>query len=147
MEHYSHPRIATALYRIYQRKLRELLKDTPVNPSSADYLRVISNEPGATLVEMTTILGVSAPAVVQTLTTLERDGLIMRIPDNTDGRVKRVYLTEVGHAVKGDVNHAFETIINDFHNRLTPNENAELEKLLTKLFDSLTQDSKDEARA
>lgn len=147
MEHYSHPRIATALYRIYQRKLRKLLKDTPVNPSSADYLRVISNEPGVTLVEMTAILGVSAPAVAQALSTLERDGLIARVPDSSDGRVKRVYLTESGHAVKGDVNHAFETIINDFHNRLTPNENAELERLLTKLFDSLTQDSKDEARA
>lgn len=139
MEHYSHPRIVTALYRAYQRQLRDALKDAPLNPSSADYVRIISNEPGITLVELAELLGVSAAAVAQVLSTLERDQLIKRVPDKVDGRVKRIYLAEKGEAVEDTVNQAFETLISDSSSSLTAEENEELERLLVKLFTAAVQ--------
>lgn len=143
MDHYSHPRIVTALYRAYQRELRASLKDIPVNPSSADFLRIISNEPGITLVELARLLGVSASAVAQVLSTLEKNGLIERVADTSDGRVKRIYLAKGGLAIEKDINKAFDDLIADASSVLAPEENAMLESLLTKLFEHATDRSKD----
>ncbi|MDB5184739.1 MAG: MarR family transcriptional regulator [Candidatus Saccharibacteria bacterium] len=44
-------------------------------------------------------LGVEAPSVTRKAQQLERDGLVMRVPDDKDGRAVRLRLTEAGAAI------------------------------------------------
>lgn len=144
MEHYSHPRAITALYREYQKRLRGLLKPIPVNAQNADYLRVVSNEPGITLHELSQKLGVSTPAVTQVIASLEKSGFIRRETDATDKRLRRLYLSEQGLAIELELNTVFDDFIQLNSSILTPEENIELERLLTKLYDALHEENNDD---
>lgn len=140
MEYYSHPRIVTALYRNYQKLLRENLADLPVNPATADYLRVISMNPGITLVELAQLLRVSAPAVAQVLSSLEKGGYIERVVNEDDRRAKRIYLSEKGKEIAGPLNAVFDSLIERSFDALSDEENEELKRLLTKLLVSLDEE-------
>lgn len=144
MEHYSHPRAITALYRTYQHLLRKRLEGIPVSVSSADYLRVVANEPGITLCELATLLGVSAPAATQVISALERDGMLRRETDKSDKRVKRLFLDTAGETVSDELNEVFDDFIAYSCNQLSEEENEELERLLKKMFKALQGRSEEE---
>lgn len=52
------------------------------------------------LTELTRTEQITQPAITQLVTRLERDGLVERRPDPTDGRAVLVYVTEAGRRVR-----------------------------------------------
>lgn len=52
------------------------------------------------LTDLTRTEQVSQPGITQLVTRLERDGLVERRPDPTDGRAVLVYLTEAGRRIR-----------------------------------------------
>jgi DNA-binding MarR family transcriptional regulator len=52
------------------------------------------------LTDLTKTEQVTQPAITQLVTRLERDGLVERRPDPTDGRAVLVHITEEGHRIR-----------------------------------------------
>jgi len=77
------------------------------------------------------------PPMAQMLARMERDGLIRRIPDPTDGRSSRVSLTE---AAEARLPSAIATLLQGNHealNDFTDEETRQLVALLTRLIANL----------
>jgi DNA-binding MarR family transcriptional regulator len=68
---------------------------------------------------------------------MEKTGFIRREPDATDQRVSRVFLTDAGHAVKGQVEQVWRTLEAETFANLTADERALLRRLLLHLRDNL----------
>lgn len=58
-----------------------------------------ADERGETIGGLARHLGVKEPTVTTTVTRMEGEGLVQRVPDDSDGRVSRVVLTEQGVAL------------------------------------------------
>lgn len=58
----------------------------------------LSEEGGLTAGALAARLGVKAPTMTRTIGRLEAQGFVERRPDETDGRLTVVHLTEAGHA-------------------------------------------------
>ena len=85
------------------------------------------------------VLDISKPAVSRALDTLEAKGLIARLADPADRRVRRVQLTararEIGPAVEQVYNQLYTAAMED----ITPEELAEFTRLFGRMAENFTR--------
>lgn len=84
-------------------------------------------------------LGVDPPAASRLVDRLEEDGLVHRRAGE-DRRCVRLELGEKGHAEMELVHAALQWVDGELRRYLEPSEATELQRLLTKLQDGLTED-------
>jgi DNA-binding MarR family transcriptional regulator len=89
---------ASAFERLYE-ALRRLTPRDGLSLTAASTLRRLRRHGPQRLCALHAAEGVTQPAMTQLVTRLERDGLATRGPDEADGRVVVVTITEAGRAL------------------------------------------------
>lgn len=95
-------------------------------------LRALGGPDGGSLrrIDLARQLGLSASAVTRALLPLEKVGLVAREPDPRDARASRAVLTEVGRERLAEADETFGAKAATLLGRLSPEEVAELVRLL-----------------
>lgn len=96
---------------------------------------------GLTPSELAERLGVEPPTVTNTLSRMEKAGLLERCRDPGDARCTRVYLTEKGQELREPVERRWEAVQKRAFAGITAEEEALLRDLLVKIHGNLTQGS------
>ena len=109
------------------------------------HFELITND-GCTQRELAERTGLSAPTVSIALGKMEKDGLIRREVDPEDSRKIRVRLTEAGMALDRAMRGMTEKNENLLTGKLTPEEQAELRRLLLKMISSLQDEEQREEK-
>ncbi len=101
------------LARIFEQALARRIKPFGIVPGQFPVLLALWEEDGLTQSELVERLDVEQPTMANTLARMERDGLIVRMPDSADRRVRIVRLTpraraleEAATAAAGSVNES-----------------------------------------
>lgn len=98
-------------------------------------------EDGLTPSELADRLGVEPPTVTNTLSRMEKAGLLERCRHPQDARCTRVYLTERGRDLREPVERRWEAVQERAFAGITAEEEDLLRVLLTRIHDNLTNRS------
>ncbi len=90
---------------------------------------------GISQAALTERMGLSKQAVQQLVDQLEAQGVVERVPDPTDGRARRIVLTELGLADFAERNRVKRAIERQYRERLGPEAFEALQAALAKLAD------------
>lgn len=94
---------------------------------------------GLTPSELADRLGVEPPTVTNTVSRMEKAGLLERRRDPRDARCARVYLTEKGRELRGPVEQRWAAVQERAFVGLTAEEEALLRSLLARVHGNLTR--------
>lgn len=100
-------------------------------------LEVLWEDDGLTPGELAARLGVATPTVVKSVGRMEAVGLLTRRPDERDGRLVRIHLTEHGRAVRAPIEAARRRLEERVAGPLTDEERVVLRRVLTRIIDDL----------
>ena len=98
------------LARLFARELQARIKPLGLSIGTFPALLVLWEGDGLTQRELIERLDIEQPTMANTLTRMERDGLIQRRQDPTDGRAQRIWLTEPARALEGVATAAAESV-------------------------------------
>ncbi|MBB6729436.1 MarR family winged helix-turn-helix transcriptional regulator [Cohnella zeiphila] len=96
-------------------------------------LHTLSRKSPMRLTSLTATEQVTQSAITQIVTRLERDGLVERRPDPTDGRVVQVHITEAGAKVIDSRRSERIAHLSKFMERLTPEDKQAIASALPAL--------------
>ena len=88
---------------------------------------------GMTQAQLARRVAIEQPTMVRTIDRMERDGLVVRTPDPTDGRASRITLTERGWALRDALVPLAAGVNATATETLTDDEVEILKRLLAKL--------------
>ena len=97
----------------------------------------LSQEGGLTAGALAARLGVKAPTMTRTIGRLEAQGFVERKPDETDGRLTVVHLTEAGRASIGRITEAARLSEQQAADGLSEKDMRNLLKLLRAMDENL----------
>ncbi|WP_312490466.1 MarR family transcriptional regulator [Sphingomonas sp.] len=83
--------------------------------------------------------GVAPRTVTQAIDTMERDGLVRRVPDPHDRRAKRLDITESGRRVLHQTEPLRLELVDLTFGTLTEEEAAQFDRILAKLEDAVAE--------
>lgn len=86
--------LANHLARLMARGLTERISGMGLSTGTFPALLELWDSDGLTQKELVARLDIEQATMANTLARMERDGLVVRRGDKTDGRVRRVYLTD-----------------------------------------------------
>ena len=86
---------------------------------------------GITQAQLARRVAIEQPTMVGTIDRMERDGLVIRIPDPTDRRASRITLTERGWALRDELVPLADGVNREATAALTPDEIITLRRLLS----------------
>ena len=118
------------IYNRLDRRSADGMRAWSLSPARFDVINHAGLNEGATQQELADALLVTKGNVTQLLDSLERDGLIRR---EKCGRIKRVYLTDTGRAVRERAMTSHVALISAAMDALDPGEQQQLVNLLRKL--------------
>jgi DNA-binding MarR family transcriptional regulator len=98
------------LARLFARALQARIKPLGLSIGTFPALLVLWEGDGLTQRELIARLDIEQPTMANTLMRMERDGLIQRRQDPTDGRAQRIWLTEAARALEGVATAAAEAV-------------------------------------
>jgi DNA-binding MarR family transcriptional regulator len=107
------------------------------HPAQAGCLRVLRAHEDMTQRDLGEILFVSPAALTTMLQRMERQGLIVRRPDEIDQRLVRIRLTDDGRALSDQMSTAFTAYVDTTIGPLSEADRTELARLLGLLGDNL----------
>jgi DNA-binding MarR family transcriptional regulator len=123
--------------RLHHSRAHTLLEEIGLYRGQTHVLRVLWEREGCTHSELATRLHVQPATITRMIQRMERAGFVERRPDPEDQRVSRVYLTEAGRAVQGDVQQIWHTLEEETFAGLSPEERALLRRFFVQLRDNL----------
>lgn len=134
-------------------RLQRFLPDTQnklgIGQAQANILRFLLLETAKRSIYQVDIekeFGLRPPTVTETLKTLEKKDLIRRIPDENDGRKKKIIITEktlsMDDGVKWQVEKSEEVLLQD----ITEAEQQQFMKIAEKMLKNLESYNKKEGR-
>ncbi|WP_026204541.1 MarR family winged helix-turn-helix transcriptional regulator [Actinomycetospora chiangmaiensis] len=94
------------LRRLLGSELRRQLEPYTVAPAQFAALLELFRRDGLTQAELCVRLDIEQPTMANTLTRMQRDGLVARAPDPSDRRRSRILLTARARALEADLTHA-----------------------------------------
>lgn len=111
------------------------LKNVGIHPGQLPFLKIIKYSAGISQSELATRLHVKPPTIAVSVKRLEKAEVIYRRPDPDDMRVSRIYLTEKGMEVAGQI----EVLIETNEKALTAGFSGEEIELAKSFFDRMMQ--------
>ena len=103
------------LARSISLKMSEVLKPFGIKAGEQPFMAQLYRQDGMTQEELTALVRVDKSVTTKTLKALEAKGLILREPNEKDGRSKRVFLTKEAEGLRAPFRKALE----EFGDRLT----------------------------
>jgi DNA-binding MarR family transcriptional regulator len=128
------------LVRVFQkveRSATESLRNRQLSPAQVDVLAKVSSAEGISQQELANALLVTKGNVCQLLDKMEANGLLERRPD---GRVNRLFLTELGRQTHAEVVASHDAMLAGHFDSLTASDQRELLRLLRQLDHSMERD-------
>ncbi|MCW8843766.1 MAG: MarR family transcriptional regulator [Rhodobacteraceae bacterium] len=87
------------LARVFARRLSARIKPLGLTPGTFPALLELWEKDGLTQKQLVERLDIEQATMANTLARMERDGLIRRQKDDSDGRIQRIWLTDRAHAL------------------------------------------------
>ena len=100
-------------------------------------LRALWQEEGQTQTELAEKMQIAPATLTKMLQRMQKAGFIQRQADKSDQRVSRVYLTEKGHAVQGQLEQTFARMETETFANFTLEERLLLRRFLLQVRDNL----------
>ena len=88
------------LARLFARGLQDRIKPLGLTTGTFPALLELWEQEGLTQKQLVNRLDIEQATIANTLARMERDGLILRRKDATDGRAQRIWLTEKARALR-----------------------------------------------
>lgn len=114
-------------------RVRERLDACGITKSFGPFLMVISKNEGSTQAEIAGRLNFAAATVSVTIQKLLDSGYIIRVPDDSDCRQLRIFLTDKGRTKSEEMHSIFRELEEELVSPLHEEERAELRRLLLKI--------------
>ncbi len=130
--------------RLLARQLDAGLAPLGISTGPFPLLLHLWEQDGLTQKDLVERLGYEQPTVAATLSRMERDGLVERRPDPTDGRAQRVWLTERGRSLRDEAQVQAESLNARALAGLSPQEAEQFLDMTRRVVRSL-QDMEAEA--
>lgn len=127
--------------RLHHERARAQLHTLGLHRGQPPLILALWEADGRTHTELADYLHVTPATVTKMVQRMESAGFVQRQPDADDQRVSRVYLTEAGRDVVGNLQRVFETLDADTFAGLTPEEHATLHRLLLQVRENLLRDA------
>ncbi|RDI19851.1 MarR family winged helix-turn-helix transcriptional regulator [Lentzea flaviverrucosa] len=97
-------------------------------------LQALANEEvQRTQLKLGAMLGLDKTTLTSELDKLERSGLVLRVPDPNDRRVRTPVITDKGRELQKEAGDALAEVERAFHSRFSPEEMAIIRKALQDL--------------
>ncbi|UTT63625.1 MarR family winged helix-turn-helix transcriptional regulator [Microcella humidisoli] len=129
-----------AAARAHRRRAALALAPLGLHPGQELLLSILAKRGSATQVQLARILGVEPPTIAKMVGRLEAAGFAERMADPRDARAKLVSLTDQGRDAAAHVGAVWAELSALTAAGLTPDEAAELTRLLTVVADRLGRD-------
>lgn len=124
------------IIRKTQAHLDIVLKEYSLSSGSYSYLLVLAEEEGINLDRISKKLGVDKAMSTRTIQKLLELGYLTKLPDETDYRAFRLYLTDKGRACIPEVKSKIERWIDTITEGLTVEEQKMADSLLEKIAEN-----------
>lgn len=102
--------LLTEVCKLHYANSHDLLEQIGLYRGQPPVLQTLGHEEGLSHSELARQLHVKPATITQMIKRLEQAGFVQRRRDAKDERVSRVYLTELGHAIQGDLDRVLGTI-------------------------------------
>jgi MarR family transcriptional regulator, organic hydroperoxide resistance regulator len=109
------------------------------NMAQAGCLRLLSAHDGISQRDLAEELHLSRPTVTTMLQAVEKDGIIVRRPDELDQRLTRVYLTDEGRRLAGRLRSVVSGYVNATFGSLPEEDRRELARILGDLNENTSK--------
>jgi len=127
---YNARRAALAVIDVFVQRMEPFT----LKPVDFSVLSLVRHNPGITSRQLCTALGILPPNLVGMVNTLEKRGLVERMPHPRDGRAMGLHLTAPGEKLMRDAEKTAAELEADFASRLSPAELRTLISLLKKIY-------------
>lgn len=106
-------------------------------PGQEVVLKALAASDGQTMSALAAELGVQPPTVTKMVTRLAANGFVVRQTSEADGRLARVFLTEPGRALIGDIDKMWKSIEKEALAGFDDKDRKRIRKLLRKMEKNL----------
>jgi DNA-binding MarR family transcriptional regulator len=127
--------------RLFAQALQRRIAPLGVVPGQFAQLLALFEVDGQTQRQLCEQVGIEQPTMANTLQRMERDGLIRRDPDPTDGRQARVVLTKRARDIERPLIAAARTVNATATRGLNAEDVATVLAALTRIIDNLEKDA------
>jgi DNA-binding MarR family transcriptional regulator len=125
------------LARLMAQALRERIEPLGVVPGQFAQLLALFEQDGQSQRELCQRVRIEQPTMANTLRRMERDGLIRRLPDPSDGRRTSVMLTERARGLEGTLVGVARSVNSVATKDMTEEELATFMDTLSRIIDNL----------
>ncbi|WBU61335.1 MarR family winged helix-turn-helix transcriptional regulator [Paracoccus albus] len=136
--------LANHMARIFERGLAARIKPLGLSTGTFPALLELWEEDGLSQKQLVERLDIEQATMANTLSRMERDGLIRRKTDETDRRVQRVWLTQAARDKRGAAIAAANETNDSAMAGLTAAEQDQFRDLMRKLIDTYRAAPSDE---
>ncbi len=126
-----------AAARAHRRQAAIALAPLGLHPGQELLVSIVAKRGSATQVQLARIMGVEPPTIAKMVGRLEAGGLAERHADPRDARAKLVTLTDAGADAAAKLTGVWADLADLTSAALTPDETAELTRLLTLVANHL----------
>lgn len=125
--------------RLQKALAARLLSELGLFPGQESVLKLLLEQDGRTMGDLANALRVRPPTASKTIARLTTQGLVERKATDGDGRLVRVFLTDIGRERGGSIDRIWEMMENEMVGGLDNKERKRLRKLLRKVERSLAE--------
>ena len=124
--------------RLFAQGLREQVAPLGIAPAQFMTLLELWREDGLTQKELMERLDVEQATMANTISRMERDGLIERRPHPEDGRARLIYITDRAKSLEAAATKAARNVNQSFLSALSPDERKQFIQILQQIVGSKT---------
>ncbi|MCK5847900.1 MAG: MarR family transcriptional regulator [Caldisericia bacterium] len=127
------------LIRLHRQRASEIFAMHGLYAAQPYILKILRRNNGQSQNEFVEKLKLRPASISNVLKRMEKAGLIYREKDDTDHRITRVYLGEMGQEVLSEVDAAFETIREQWFKGFTAEEKILLRRFILQMCENLSE--------
>ena len=138
MDPESVDRLLVQVCKLHRARAHALLEEIGLHRGQPPVLRALWEEEGRAHSELAERLDVRPATITKMIQRMERAGFVERRPDPDDERVSRVYLTEAGRAIRGQVHEVWRRLEGETFAGFGPEEVSSLREFFVRIRHNLT---------
>jgi len=125
--------------KLHRSRAHHLLESLGLYRGQPHVLRALWEQEGMTHGELAAQLQVQPATITKMIQRMEKAGFVARRPDPKDQRVSRVYLTEAGRMVQGEVERVWRTLEDETFAGFTFEERILLRRFFLQIRENLAR--------
>ena len=127
--------------KMFKCRIRKRAEENNLSDTYRLIIFYLANHNGGTQLDLVNFTRCKAPTISLTLQKMEQEGLVERVQSKEDARKTLVYLTEKGFEYDKKMIEIFKSETSKLLSMITKEENKQLERILTKLVNSMCQEN------